>query len=255
MIVNCLPDGWQIIYHQAHALLAAQIAGQWRRKDAPPRFYETIAAISHHDDLEKEWETHNLTPAGTPKDFTMNSAEETSYELLQKHLERSLYRGRWVALLNSMHLCRLNKSAKGTSAKADAFLNQQLANQKTYCKELNVTKSEADQAYAFMQWCDRLSLILCQQELPADERALEISKGPDGKRYDIIQFENGFINVTPWCFEDDHFIVNVETITLKKIKFKKNASFVEALKKAPRTILEWKFTKDKKLSMRQNDLC
>jgi hypothetical protein len=255
MIVNLLPHGWQIIYHRAHALLAAQIAGQWRRKEAPPRFYETIAAISHHDDLEKEWEECNLTPAGAPKDFTMDSDEETCYELLQKHLESSLYRGRWVALLNSMHLYRLNKNAKGTSAKADAFLSQQLINQKTYCKELEVTQSEADQAYAFMQWCDRLSLILCQQELPDDERALEISKGPDGTRYNIIQFESGLITVIPWCFEDDRFTVNVEATTLNRIKFENNTSLTEALKKAPRTILEWKFTKDKKLSMKQNDLC
>jgi hypothetical protein len=254
MIVNPLPDGWQIIYHRAHALLAAQIAGHWRRKDAPARFYETIAAISHHDDLEKEWEERNLTPAGTPKDFTMDSAEETCYELLQKHLESSLYRGRWVALLNSMHLYRLNKNNEGTSPEADAFLNQQLETKKTYCKELKVTQSETDQAYAFMQWCDRLSLILCKQELPEDERALEISKGPDGKRYDIIKFDNGLITVTPWCFEDDRFTVNVEATTLKKIQFESNTSLIEALKKAPRTILEWTFTKDEKLSMKQNDL-
>jgi hypothetical protein len=245
MIVNPLPDGWQIIYHRAHALLAAQIAGQWRDKDACPKFYETIAAISHHDDLEKEWEERNLTPAGAPKDFTMSSDEEISYEALQKHLEDSLYRGRWVALLNSMHLYRLNKNTEGTSPKVDKFLSQQLADQKTYCKELNIAQSDASKAYAFMQWCDRLSLILCQQQLPADERALEISKGPDGTRYDIIQFENGLITVTPWCFKDDSFTVNVESITLKTIKFEDNASLTEALKKAPRIILKWKFIKDK----------
>ncbi|MBW4465892.1 MAG: DUF3891 family protein [Pegethrix bostrychoides GSE-TBD4-15B] len=37
------------------------------------RLYETIAAISHHDYLEKEWEDHNLTPAGAPLDFTLDS--------------------------------------------------------------------------------------------------------------------------------------------------------------------------------------
>ncbi|MBD0304742.1 MAG: DUF3891 family protein, partial [Tolypothrix sp. T3-bin4] len=73
MIVNATPNGWEIIYHRAHALLAAQLAGQWRRKDAPARLYETIAAISHHDDLEKEWEEDNLTEAGAPKDFLLSS--------------------------------------------------------------------------------------------------------------------------------------------------------------------------------------
>jgi Protein of unknown function (DUF3891) len=30
MIVNPTQKGWQVIYHRAHALLAAAIAGQWR---------------------------------------------------------------------------------------------------------------------------------------------------------------------------------------------------------------------------------
>jgi hypothetical protein len=253
VIVNPLPDGWQIIYHRAHALLAAQIAGQWRRKDAPPRFYETIAAISHHDDLEKEWEEHNLTPAGAPKDFTMD-AGETDYNLLQKHLESALYRGRWVALLNSMHLCRLNADKKGKLAEADIFLSQQLLDQKRYRKELKVSKSDAEKAYAFMQWCDRLSLILCQHELPADERTLEISKGHDEKQYNVIQFSNELITVTPWCFEEERFTVNVEASTLNKVKFKDNSSLTEELKKAPRKILDWTFIKDEKLSQKKNSL-
>lgn len=252
MIVNAIQEGWQVIYHRSHALLAAQLAGHWQRKDAPPRFYETIAAISHHDDLEKEWEENNLTAAGAPKDFTMDT--ETSYELLQKHLESALYRSRWVALLNSIHVCRLNKDAKGTSAEADAFLKQQLKNQKQCCKELGVTQTEVDCAYAFMQWCDRLSLILCQKELPADERALEISKGHDGCRYDVIQYSNGLITVVPWCFEEDRFTVNVEASTLSQVKFEDNLSLTKALQQAPRTILEWTFVKDEKLSMKQNAL-
>lgn len=40
MIVNLTTDGWDVIYHRAHALLAAQLGGQWRRADAPVRFYE-----------------------------------------------------------------------------------------------------------------------------------------------------------------------------------------------------------------------
>jgi hypothetical protein len=252
MIVNPLWDGWQIIYHRAHALLAAQIAGQWRRKGSPPRLYETIAAISHHDDLEKEWEQNILTPVGAPQDFMMDT--ETSYELLQKHLEHALYRGRWVALLNSMHLFRLKENSKEKSPEAQAFLKQQLENQKQYRKELKVTKADADKAYAFMQWCDRLSLILCQQELPSDERTLEISKGHDGRIHNIVQFSNDLVSVIPWCFEEDSFTVNVEASILNQLKFDNNASLTEALRNAPRTLLEWTFTKDEKLSMKENVL-
>lgn len=242
MIVHPTQNGWQIIYHRAHAQLAAQLAGQWRRKDAPPRLYETLAAISHHDDLEKEWEEKSITEAGTPKDFTMDT--ETSYDLLRKHLESSLYRGRWIALLTSMHMSRLNSSQRGTSAEADAFLDEQKENQARWRNELEISQAEADNAYAFMQWCDRLSLILCQNELPMDERALEISKGPDGQRYDIIQHSNGLVTVTPWCFEDDRFTVNVEASSLSQVTFNDNASLIEALKQAPRKLLEWTFVNE-----------
>jgi hypothetical protein len=250
MIVNPLHDGWQIIYHRAHALLAAQIAGQWKRKDAPPRLYETIAAISHHDDLEKEWEEDNLTPAGAPQDFMMDT--ESSYKRAEKHLEHALYRGRWVALLNSMHLCRLKENAKNKSSENQAFLKRQSENQKQYRKELKITKDDAERAYAFMQWCDRLSLILCQQELPKDERTLEISKDHDGQIYNVIQFNNDLVSVIPWCFEDDCFTVNVEASILNQLKFENNASLTETLKNAPRILLEWKFIKDEKLSMKKN---
>lgn len=71
MIVNLQENGWEIIYHRAHALLAAQIAGACHQEDDSLRIVDTIAAISHHDDLEKEWSEDQLTSAGAPMDFTL----------------------------------------------------------------------------------------------------------------------------------------------------------------------------------------
>ena len=252
MIVHPTQHGWQIIYHRAHALLAAQIAGHWRRKDAPTRLYETIAAISHHDDLAKEWEDNNLTEAGTPKDFLMDEGD--SYEPLRKHIEQALYRGHWVALLNSIHQTHINANQRGTSAEADAFLDEQLEYQQQWRKEVEASEDDANSAYAFMQWCDRLSLILCQHKLPMDERALEISKGPDGQRYDVIQHSSGLVTVTPWCFEEARFTVNVEATLLSQVTFADNESLVKALKHSPRQLLEWTFVKENPEAMQENPL-
>lgn len=241
MIVNPTKTGWEIIYHRAHALLAAQVAGQWRRKDAPPRLYETIAAISHHDDLEREWEENCLTEAGAPMDFTLD--EGTDYNRLHKHIENALYRGRWVALLNSIHQCRLNEGKQEESAEAKAFLREQLKLQQQWREELGISQEDVDSAYAFMQWCDRFSLILCMQEIPADERALEIGKDANGQRYDLKQFDNQLITVTPWCFEDERFTLNLEASYLSQMKFDNNASLIEALQNAPRKLLEWTLVK------------
>lgn len=241
MIVNPTDTGWEVIYHRAHALLAAQIAGHWRRKDRPARIIETVAAISHHDDLEREWEGDHLTQAGAPQDFTLGQA--TSVPKLVEHIANSRYRGRWVALLTSLHMSFLNEGKRGESPELDRFLDEQLQNQKQWQKHLDVSKDDVAKAYAFFQWCDRLSLILCQQQLPEDERALEIGRGPDDERYDILQYSNGDVTVKPWPFEDKAFTVNVEASHLSQIKFENNAALVEALQVAPLKTLEWNFVK------------
>ena len=241
MITNLTENGWEVIYHRAHALLAAQLAGQWKRSKSPIRLFETIAAISHHDDLEREWEGNELTPAGTPLDFTLEKS--TSIEKLRELTTNARYRGRWVALLISRHVSYLNEAKRGESKEMDKFLDEQLEHQKQWQKELNLTQEEVDSAYAFMQWCDRLSLILCQHEVPVDQRALEISKGPDGKRYDIVELSDGKITVKPWPFEDEQFTVNVEASYLTQVTFKDNAELTKALKAAKLDLLEWTFAK------------
>lgn len=239
VIVHPTQTGWEVIYHRAHALLAAQLAGQWRRKKSPMRLYETIAAISHHDDLEREWEEDNLTESGAPMDFTLN--QTTSVEQLINLVKGARYRGRWVALLISRHISRLNEVKRGQSAELDEFLDQQRERQQQWQQELGIDPEDVDSAYAFMQWCDRLSLILCQRELPADERALEISKGPDGQRYDILQRGDELLTVTPWPFQDDKFTVNVEACELHQLKFASPHELSTALQTAPIKVLEWTF--------------
>jgi Protein of unknown function (DUF3891) len=241
VIANQHEKGWEVIYHRAHALLAAQLAGKWHKKDRPERLIETVAAISHHDDLEREWEGNHLTPAGTPLDFTLEKTIEL--KKLKELAKNSQYRGRWVAMLTSMHISYLNEGKRGESPDLDSFLDEQLENQEKWRKQLKITKKEAEKAYAFFQWCDRLSLILCNQALPAGERALEIATGPDGKRYDVMQNREGNVTVTPWPFEEEQFTVNVEACYLNQVQFENNAELTEALQQAPIKTLEWTFVK------------
>lgn len=241
MIANLTETGWEIIYHRAHALLAAEIAGAWNRADTPIRLFETIAAISHHDDLEREWEGNQLTEAGAPLDFTLD--KKTAIDKLRGLTENARYRGRWVAMLISMHTSFLNEGKRGESAELDSFLDEQLQRQEQWRQELKIPKSEVESAYAFMQWCDRLSLILCQHSLPTDERALEISVGPDGKRYDVIQRSDRTVCVEPWPFEPKDFTVNVEACCLNQVKFDSNDELIAALVTAPIKVIEWQFVK------------
>jgi Protein of unknown function (DUF3891) len=242
MIVNLTQDGWETIYHRAHALLAAQLGGQWRRADAPVRLYETLAAICHHDDLEQEWQGGQLTESGAPLDFTLGKVSlEESLAKTKQHLEKAMYRGRWVALLTSMHICYLSQANRSESADWRAFLDEQLQIQQRWRDELEITKDEAERAYQFMQWCDRLSLILTQRQVPEDGRALEITHGIDGQRYDLRCLEDGHLTVEPWPFEDDKFTVNVESAKLSQLKYDSDEELVTALKQAPLSCLNWTF--------------
>jgi hypothetical protein len=241
MIVNLLDDGWEVIYHRAHALLAAQIAGQWCRADAPERLYETIAAISHHDDLEREWEGDQITEAGAPLDFMLDS--EASIDKLKELIDSAKYRSRWVTLLTSKHICFLQQSQRGASKEWDAFLDEQEKLQKHWQKELGIKPDQVERAYQFMRWCDRLSLILAQRKVPMAGRALEITSGIDGQRYDVRQLDDGRLTVEPWCFQDREFTINVEAAHLDEIKFTSNEALTEALQDAPIRVLEWTFVK------------
>lgn len=241
MIVNQDQKGWEVIYHRAHALLAAELAGHWHPNKRPLRWLETIAAISHHDDLEKEWEGNHLTEAGAPRDFTL----ETTIDLtkLQNLAHNARYRGRWVAMLISMHISFLMEGKRGESPELDRFLDEQLQHQEEWRQGLNITKDEAASAYAFFQWCDRLSLILTNRVLPAGERALEIAKTADGQRYDVMERSDGTVTVMPWPFQEDQFTVRVEACYLEQLKFDSNDELTEALQTAPIKTLEWNFVK------------
>lgn len=245
MIVNQVPDGWETIYQRSHALLAAQLGGHWKRSHAPLRLYETIAAISHHDDLEKEWKGSHLTEVGAPLDFTLGKESPEVSEALKKHLDESRYRGRWVAMLTSMHACYLNQSKKELSEDWRSFLETQSRNQEQWQKDLNITKEEAEFAYGFMQFCDRLSLILVQRQVPEDGRALEINHGMDNQRYDLRCLANGNLTVEPWNFVDDEFTVNVESCHLSELKYESDEALIDALKQATIKVLTWTFSKQK----------
>jgi hypothetical protein len=240
MIVNLTNAGWQIIYQQAHALLAAQLAWHWEPFGPTDRWVSILAAIAQHDDEQPTWDGHyGLTPAGAPADFTL---QEFSLEQARGVMKAARFQGRWRSLLTSMHMSTLYEGLRGQQPSTDAFLDEQLASQKKWRQELKVSKKEAQQAYDLMHWCDRLSLILCRQELPEMNRALEIYTGADGRRYDVVRpTADGPVTVTPWPFREKHFAVSVEASTLSQLQFQNDAELAAALREAPIETLSWEF--------------
>lgn len=69
MIVRSINAGWNVVFHEAHGLLAARIAEFLDVNDDLPFWFETKQAISVHDDHKVclEWDSRNyVTEAGAP---------------------------------------------------------------------------------------------------------------------------------------------------------------------------------------------
>ena len=136
-----------------------------------------------------------------------------------------------------MHTCFLHQGSE--DLEMQKFLKEQERLQKLWRKELSISKEEAQSSYQFMKWCDRLSLILCQDKIPSSQRKLEIQNSPSGETNYIFKTDDGSITVTPWCFKKDRIKVYIEISHLSQVEFKDNNEITEALKNAPRQYKEW----------------
>ncbi|WP_162055482.1 DUF3891 family protein [Pontibacter pamirensis] len=241
MIVNAIPEGWEVIYQQAHGVLAAQLAYHLKPELQCQHWVETIIAIANHDNRQKAWRGKDgLTQAGAPADFTL---QPNTLEQARDLMHAVRFQSRWVTLLTSMHMSYLYESRRGQQKSIDNFLDEQLALQKVCRQSIGISQEEAEKAYAIMQWCDRLSLILCRNELPSDERALEITKGPDGEMYVVRQLKDASVQVEPWPFVAAQLQVQVEYRVLEQLQYKDDAGLAKALHESEVKYKKIKFIK------------
>ncbi|MDO1445718.1 DUF3891 family protein [Rhodocytophaga aerolata] len=241
MIVNTDPKGWEVIHQRAHGLLAMKIASQWRKDQRPHRWIETLLATAEHDDGQEDWTgTNHINEAGAPLDFIHKRFNMVQ---LKRITELSQHKGQWIALLISMHMSFLYESMRGKEKELDSFLDEQKQHQEQWRKSLKVSQQEVKSAYALMQWCDRFSLILCRNELPAGERLLEVSTGPDGTKYEVMQQGDKTVIVKPWPFEEDRFELSIEATYLNQLSFKNDQELLATLKKSAIKDKAWLLSK------------
>ena len=242
MIVKNTDSGWELIHQQAHGLLAVKIAMHWNSAKRPERWVETLVALTEHDDGQEPWKSRNhLTAAGAPMDFRI---EEYSVAQAHRMVEIALEKSRWNALMVSKHAIFLYESLADKNADLNEFLEQQKENQKSWLREMKLSKKEVDYAYAFIQWCDALSLILCQGLIPEYGRRLEISPGPDGTVYYIFQRPDQSVGVDPWPFESTEFPLQVEAHQLQQLHFESDAELYDCIQTAPIEEKKWLFKKE-----------
>jgi hypothetical protein len=243
MIVNYNEGGWEIITQRAHGILAAQLALHWKAAQRPARWLETLLAIAEHDDAEVELDGENLlTEKGGPLNFDMKVFDLAHCEKLSR---LTLTKSRYIALLTSMHTEFLYRKDEKKNSEAKTFLAEQRKLQTAWRKELGMSKMEAEKIYAFMEWCDACSLLICQGQMQPEQRAVEISHGPDKVKYQLYQLDENQLTLHPWPFEVASFTVQYECRTISQLQFTTSADFRKAFLAAPVKDTTWQVVKKK----------
>lgn len=243
MIVRNSSEGWHIIYQAAHGILAGKLANELMIKLRPPLWMETLTAIIEHDDQQLNFkEKSYLNDLGMPVDFTEDhQTEEQILERANRVLNKALHKSKWTTMLVSMHIDFLyNRPEMGNKKLKSFFLSQEKIRD-GYYKFYGIKKAEAEAAYDVLRFCDRCSLILCKDEIPARGRSIEINKTIEKKVYMLYQSKDHSITVEPWCFEKKEFEISVEEQILQKPSFKDNTEFHNSLLQAETRTLSWKF--------------
>ena len=249
MLINFIDKGLEVITHPAHGLLSGKIAEQVHSSFRLVNWLETITAIIEHDDEQLSPKQKNcISKIGKPLDFLNNTLPpEKSLQHAKAVFDKVLLKSSWSAMLLSHHLQFLYEDAAKDLDEFKEFLKGMKHFRKVTCALHQVDTKEVERLYQIMIFSDRLSLILCQNEIPLLGRELEINKSIAGKTYFIKELEDGSITVRPWVFERDSFEISVDARLLKEIKFKNEKDFTEALARAAIYFKRWKFSKSERI--------
>lgn len=241
MIVNKSMKGIHIILHEAHGLLAGKIANEIAMEYRPIHWFETLIAVCEHDDRQLNFkEKDYLSEIGVPLDFT---EDKSSIQEVLKRMKRVLKsagnKSQWVKLLISYHLEFIYSQLIEESKQIQTFFSEEKYVRKEILKKFGVSDKKARSYYEFLRFCDRLSLILCNDETPDAQRLLEINTSINGETYFIKKAENGDLIITPWIFNDSKFELSVEERILRETQFKSSKEFEKVLSAMPPINKRW----------------
>ena len=180
MIRSQTADGWALVNHRDHAILAGKFAAAWGNEQfARPKPFDPIHyAVIHHDDGWVARDALPLLKNGKPEAFSralvgsyaaFEEIDLPNYLRVRGEATAAVAtRDPYAAVLVSMHTVNLlTEQADPTTIRPEhrtayhAFVDQQKTWQKEISQRLHVPTSELQRAFEFLQCCDSLSLIVC----------------------------------------------------------------------------------------------
>lgn len=236
MIVRSVDQGWTIVFHSIHGLLAQRIASCLNDARALPYWFETQVAIGLHDDLHRRYEKgehEQLTEAGAPRDFSLVPMKDRKRaDEMRNRIDEAFRKHSWLGVMQSKHADCLYRG-EDTTADMQQMLDAEAQRREAALTRLEIKPTLVQATYDWMHFCDRLSLILCGNDVPAMHRRLEIMTNHGGTRFEIWQDDTDCIRVAPWPFIDEIVGLSLEYRTVKQLSYADDEELGTALKACP----------------------
>ncbi|NJB84970.1 hypothetical protein GGR26_000715 [Lewinella marina] len=244
MLVRPHPEGWRITLHPAHGLLAADIYSHLPSVAPPGLSLPTLLAVAQHDDHQVDFSSGDyLTDRGAPKDFTLLRMDEAQRSEQAEALLEDAYRKHlWTGLLIGRHYEHLYKG-ESVDARLKKLLKGIVVKRKQVLQQRGWPAELLETVYGRMRFCDRLSLILCGEELPAQGRRLEVNDGLGEPTFVCQDPETEELKLAPWCLAEAEATVSVESYVLDQLTYTSGSALGAALAKGLPEVREWKFKK------------
>ncbi|MBA3480639.1 MAG: DUF3891 family protein [Pirellulales bacterium] len=246
MIVTHTASGWDIVFQAAHALLAYRFAFELKGLKDIHLWKETLAALADHDDLKEAFGKNvYLTELGAPKDFTQFSVSARErFTEVKRRIESGHRKHRWIGVLCSRHAEELY-AHENTSKQLKVLLQSERKRRLAVLHAIDASVSDLEAAYQVLQFCDRISLILCQGGIPAMNRRIEIVSHIGSARYELWDNGDHSLAVDPWPFETPEFEVGVEVRTIPQLMFSSDRELEKRLMASNVENRRWTFKNPK----------
>lgn len=243
MIVTKNETGWNIFFHRAHALLAFKIGMNIKESLWPlPKYrLDGLSAITEHDNGQPDWNKRdNLTTAGAPLDFRQPSKLDLTK--VKDLISNCLHKSAFVTLMVSMHCKSLYEEEK--SKEIQKFVSEQKDLCKAIRKHLDIKLADSENCYKILRFCDELSLILCQGDIPKMERKIQVEPLPGIEKNFIRKDEEGFLRLDNWCFDSSEFTLTTEYYQTKKLSYNSDHELISELPLGNPNFLDFDFKAD-----------
>ena len=236
------PAGWRITLHPAHGMLAASLFQQLEKNLPEELLLPSLLAVAEHDDHQLDFAEGNyLTERGAPKDFALMEMKDAQRSLQAEDLLQDAYRKHaWTYLLIGKHYEFLY-AGQEVDERLRGLLQEVFAKRDELLKSRGWKLKSLEVAYGYLRFCDRLSLILCGDEVPTLGREVEINDALGRPHYVRQDPQTDILTVNPWPFAQERFIVRGESFVLEELVYASSEALGQTLTKVVAKERSWSF--------------